>query len=541
MPTLNQPDTSIYGKTQLFTTLSGAGQLQPAGRQAAGPNASVMRLQSEQALDQQVQQLAQQYGDDYDGLAKAVGQLDPERGQKLSALIAESRTKGVQQDLENSKLSQAHMDLGIGMLQKSIDDPSVYPTVAKMVAAASPQLTPFLPDPSDPQLNDKLLSLVDKAQSTKDYLAHREKSAQLYLDGKPRDGALTLLAGSATPQQWQASADIVKRGGLGDLLNVVPDQASAQAMLEKQQSLKPTDEKVQGLEQEALKAQARTLGKTVDQLTPQEVEAVHRQYKQAGTIVRVAQASAAGPSGELSPEGVDYAATQYRLTGKMPALGMGKTPARAQIINKAAEQTRLIGQTPVASIQRQAVFAGDTKALAQLQKMQGAADAYENKAVAQLDIVDGLSDKVGRTTFPILNRAIMAGKTEIAGDPDATLLLNAIQTASAEYAKIMMGGTASAQALTDSAMKESQKLLNASFNPSTLRKATALMRTEMGLTMQGYDAAIGHVNERMGGQTSQGGPQSGIGPNDVQAPNGKTYHFATKAQADAFKAKAGIQ
>jgi hypothetical protein len=71
----------------------------------------------------------------------------------------------------------------------------------------------------------------------------------------------------------------------------------------------------------------------------------------------------------------------------------------------------------------------------------------------------------------------------------------------------MMGGTGSSQAVTDSASKESMKLLNAAMNPKTLRAATQLMRQEMGLTMNGYDATIQHINGRLGGgapQTPQG-------------------------------------
>jgi hypothetical protein len=217
---------------------------------------------------------------------------------------------------------------------------------------------------------------------------------------------------------------------------------------------------------------------------------------------------------------VDYAATIYRLTNKMPPLGMGKSPARYQIINKAAEQTRLLGQTPVVAVQRQAAMAADTKALAQMQKLSSAAEAYENKALSQMDIVDSLSDKVSRSSIPLLNRAILAGETQIAGDQNATLLLNAIQTASNEYAKIMMGGTGSSQAVTDSASKESMKLLNAAMNPKTLRAATQLMRQEMGLTMNGYDATIQHINGRLGGgapQTQQATPQtpaSTVNPKD---------------------------
>jgi hypothetical protein len=57
-------------------------------------------------------------------------------------------------------------------------------------------------------------------------------------------------------------------------------------------------------------------------------------------------------------------------------------------------------------------------------------------------------------------------------------------------------------------------------NPKTLRAATQLMRQEMGLTMNGYDATIQHINGRLGGgapQTQQATPQtpaSTVNPKD---------------------------
>ena len=69
-----------------------------------------------------------------------------------------------------------------------------------------------------------------------------------------------------------------------------------------------------------------------------------------------------GATGALTPEGVEYAATQYRITGKMPTMGMGNSQGRADIINAAARQTKELGQSPVASIQRQAVFKADSGA-----------------------------------------------------------------------------------------------------------------------------------------------------------------------------------
>jgi hypothetical protein len=261
------------------------------------------------------------------------------------------------------------------------------------------------------------------------------------------------------------------------------------------------EDKVQSAEIEAIKAFTAANGRKPNEA---ELDGIHKRFKEAGTVVRVSTGGAGTQGGLTAGEGggLELAGTMTRLLGRVP-VGMARAGTAPAIMNEAARQNKLIGQTPVAMMQKAAVYASDKKALDNLTKQSSAAEAYENKAQAQLDIVDGLSDKVKRTSIPLLNRAILAGETSIMGDPDATLLLNSIQTASAEYAKIMMGGTASAAALTDSAQKEAQKLLSASMNPTTLRKATQLMRTEMGLTMQGYDAAKQHISTSLGGGAAQ--------------------------------------
>lgn len=202
---------------------------------------------------------------------------------------------------------------------------------------------------------------------------------------------------------------------------------------------------------------------------------------------------------QLSDDGLDYAATQYRVTGTMPSLGMGKTPDRARVINRTAEQAKALGQTPAAALQKQAAYKADGTALTKMRTMSSAAESYENKALGQADIVDGLSQKVNRTQWPIVNQAIIAGKTDMLGDSNAQQFVNAITTFSTEYAKIMEGSTGSAAGSTDAARKAAERLISARLNKGTLRDTLALMKREMRLTIQGYDATIAHITERMGG------------------------------------------
>ncbi|MCX6539154.1 MAG: hypothetical protein NT151_09520 [Acidobacteria bacterium] len=237
-----------------------------------------------------------------------------------------------------------------------------------------------------------------------------------------------------------------------------------------------------------------------------------------------------GTNGALTDEGVDYAATQYRVTGVMPALGMGNAQARAAIINRTAQQAKALRQTPVMAIQKQAAYKADSGALGKMTTMSAAAESFETKALAQTDIISELSPKVGRTASPMLNSWLLAGKKEIAGDSDTAMLFNAITTFSTEYAKIMEGSTGAVAASSDSARKAAEDLVKATMNPTTLASVVGLMKREMRLTIDGYGATIDHITTRMGGAppqaapppaTASASPAGGDGTVKMKAPNGQ--------------------
>ena len=206
-----------------------------------------------------------------------------------------------------------------------------------------------------------------------------------------------------------------------------------------------------------------------------------------------------GPGG-LDPDGIDYAATEYRVTGKMPPLGMGNGSARTAIINTAARQVKTLGQSAAAAIQKQAAYKADGDALKRMTTMSSAAEAFENKALAQADIVDGLSQKVSRTNYPIINDGLLALKARVVGDANTQLLYNALTTFTSEYAKIMEGSTGSAAGSTDSARAAAARLISAGLSKGTLSQTLDLMRREMRLTITGYDAVKAHITDRMGGK-----------------------------------------
>lgn len=232
-------------------------------------------------------------------------------------------------------------------------------------------------------------------------------------------------------------------------------------------------------------------------------------------------AAGAGSAGGLEPDAVDYTATQYRILGPSGIPTRIETADRVKILNTAARQAKALGQTPAMAVQKQAAFKADATALNKMTTMSAAAESFETKALAQADLVDKLSDKVGRTTSPLLNNWLLAGKADVAGDADAQLLFNGVTTFATEYAKIMEGSTGSVAASSDSARAAASRLVKASLNKDQLKKTVDQMRWEMRQTILGYDATIQHITERMGGaaQSSAAGPDL----TGLTAGHGRTF------------------
>lgn len=252
----------------------------------------------------------------------------------------------------------------------------------------------------------------------------------------------------------------------------------------------------------------RTYG---DDPTPTQILAARKAYGQADDRQRVSVSVENG--GGLSSDAIPYIATQYRMLGSagIPTrLGEGE---KIKILNEAAKQIKVLGQSPAAAVTKQLANKSDAASLTQLTKMAGAAEAFESKALGQIEIIRDLSKKVPRTSFPIINSALQSGRMNITGNADATKLANAISTFSAEYAKLIEGSTGSAAGSSDAARRATEKLINAGMGQGTMSSVLDLMEQEMRLTRQGYDVAKQHRMDNLsGGAVSSPASSGGVNP-----------------------------
>jgi len=252
----------------------------------------------------------------------------------------------------------------------------------------------------------------------------------------------------------------------------------------------------------------------------------------------LAPPEAATATGGLDPDAVEHTATQYRILGPSGIPTRIGEADRDKILNEAAKQAKALGQSPAQAVQKQAAFKADAGALNKMTTMKSSAESFENKAVAQADLVNQLSEKVDRTSFPLINEALISGKKGI-GDENAQLYTNALTTFAAEYAKIMEGSTGSAAGSSDSARKAATDLISKGLSKGQIASTIKQMQWEMRQTIQGYDTTIDHITNRMGGEPTAA--PGGAAPSAAGAlpPLGAGEVYAVDDKGNVHKGKAG--
>lgn len=197
-------------------------------------------------------------------------------------------------------------------------------------------------------------------------------------------------------------------------------------------------------------------------------------------------------------EAVEYAARQYRQTGRMPSLGSGQTGTamRQQVLARAAQMARAEGSTAEADIITQRSLAANSQALGRITTQRAQIHNFEQTALRNLDLAVAASERVGRTGSPIINDIMLEARRRGTGDPDVQQLTIAIETFAEEYAKVMSGATGGAAA-TDSAREQAHRMINSSMTVEQIRAVSEQMRAEMANRMHSLDAEQQSLTEAM--------------------------------------------
>jgi hypothetical protein len=215
----------------------------------------------------------------------------------------------------------------------------------------------------------------------------------------------------------------------------------------------------------------------------------------------------------MTPEAIHNAAENYRITGNLPAMGMGGAAARVKILNRAAELATEAGDTGESAAIRQAANKANQQGLNQLTKQEQMVGAFEKNANMNADLALSMVDKAGINGVPVVSRWIQSGMKEVAGDPDVSKFHAYTETFINEYAKIMSGSMGNT-AVSDAARKNAHSLLSTAMKPEQYRAVVEGLKQEMQNRMAGFAAQKAELTTSMGTSKPTGAAAA-------QAPAGK--------------------
>lgn len=238
----------------------------------------------------------------------------------------------------------------------------------------------------------------------------------------------------------------------------------------------------------------------------------------------------------MSDQAIQFAADTYRTTGKFP-VSVGRNPAmQAKILERVATDAAAQGDTAGSIAARSAALKANGMALDQVSRQQNLIGAFEKTAEKNLQLALQYSDKVDRSGSPLINKAIVAWKQGVTGDPDTASFVNALTTFKNEYAKVLSGGTGS-QGITDSARHEADDLFSKIQSKETLQQVARVARQEMSNRMSAFDEQKALLQQGL----------SGNAPGAANIPLGRRaapqaaldYLKQHPEAADQFRAKYG--
>jgi hypothetical protein len=203
-------------------------------------------------------------------------------------------------------------------------------------------------------------------------------------------------------------------------------------------------------------------------------------------------------SGKLTPEAADMAAEMYAKTGTLPALGMGSTPIRRQIIERAAELHPHIDLATNAS-----AYAANKASLVAVQKNADSVQSFERAAGKNLDLLVSEGQKVIDSGSPWINKPLREVAQGALGNTEVPAYNAARQVAINEIAKVTNNGGSMAGPLSDTARKEVENFNPANATFAQTVNVARVLRADMENRMGGYHEQIQDISRRIGTQTQQ--------------------------------------
>lgn len=245
------------------------------------------------------------------------------------------------------------------------------------------------------------------------------------------------------------------------------------------------------------------------------------------TPQQVQQYLTSGPSVAGETASALYHAAVYGLLGIAPPSGggFGLAPVKKAVANKSSEIQSAFGisdaQVAAAQSEYSALSANQSKLLNTAAYNQ----VYTGTATDNLNLALKASDKTTRTPSPVVNKLFQNyfqnGAWSSAG---LSQFETYVYTAAREYAKVTGGGATSATGLTDSAMAEADKLLNASQSTAQFAAVVSAMQQDMANVNKNFNSQLSSFAPNVAnllGPLTQGG--SGGSGSSAPAASGGSY------------------
>ena len=223
--------------------------------------------------------------------------------------------------------------------------------------------------------------------------------------------------------------------------------------------------------------------------------------------------------------------------------GMGAAAGRALMGAKENDIMKAYGLSAIDVAAAKSEFKALTAANVEIVNQATFVKTYTATAHDNLDLVTKYADDYYRSGVPFVNRAKQLINRNV-GDTEFNQQLKnlskfevALYTATREYAKVTSGGATSAQGLTDSAMQEAEKLLDAATTPEGLKGSIEAMQADMQNVNNEFDNTTSNfapsVSKLLGiGGGDTGGNTDQYTTGTVYSVGGKNYKYKGNGQWD---------
>jgi hypothetical protein len=209
----------------------------------------------------------------------------------------------------------------------------------------------------------------------------------------------------------------------------------------------------------------------------------------------------------LTPEGMELAANNYRLTGQLPSNLSRDPKLTGNIINQAGMMDKQAGGEGIAV--NKTLLAANTTSLKNLQKNFDQVSAFESTANKNLDLYLEKLNQIPDLGAKFANVPMRLINDRMIGTANYQAMKAAQQTAAAETAKVLSSANASG-VLSDTQKKEAEDMLSGNLSYAAAQKVVATLKQDFANRHQSYQMQIKDIQDRVRstGNANSGGQQS---------------------------------